>query len=270
MERILVATDLSARSVRAMERGFRLAKRLGAAVQVLSVVDDALPDGLAGRLAEDIKAGLEAECRAMGGDAAGVAVVAGDPAAEIVAQAQTGGAGLIVMGLHRTRPFMDAVRETTMERTVRLSHLPVLLVRNAPGADYARVLCPVDFSAAAAAAVKAAAAVAPDAAMTLFHAFHTPHTRHGEVSGAAAPFRKEALAEYQAWIANRPELLALPEPELVEGGLDAVFERMAARVAPDLIAVGAHSRPALVRMLIGDFAAGLIRTPPTDLLVSHP
>ncbi len=273
MQRILVATDMSARSVRAMERGFELAARLGAELRVVSVVDAALESGLADGLAGEVTRQLRAQAEDLGGPVeltAEVAVRIGDPSAAILEAARETDADLVVVGLHRHRPVIDALRETTVERVIRLSHLPVLLVHDAPAGGYARVVCPVDFSAASAAAATAALAVAPGAEVTLFHAFHALHTRHGAVSGGDLPFRHEAEAEYAAWIATRPALRDLPEPELIEGALEPAFEEVFARVQPDLIAVGAHSRPPLVRMLVGSFATELIRSPPADVLVCHP
>lgn len=199
-----------------------------------------------------------------------VETVTGDPSEAIIEAATRNGAELVVLGLHRSRRLMDFIRETTMERTVRHSHLPVLLVRNDPEGAYARVLCPVDFSASAAMAIGAARRLAPKAHFDLFHAYHVPHTRHGDIDDEEAPFLRQVRAEYQSWIADRPDLSALQEPEIVEGGLEAVFERQLASHQPDLIAIGAHSRPPLTRMLIGSFAARLIRNPPADLLISHP
>ncbi len=47
MKRLLIATDLSPRSERALARGLRLARQHGAELRVLHVVNDALPAYLA-------------------------------------------------------------------------------------------------------------------------------------------------------------------------------------------------------------------------------
>ncbi|MEM8826445.1 MAG: universal stress protein, partial [Pseudomonadota bacterium] len=63
IERILVATDLSARSDRAVERAFQLAKTHGADVMVLHVVERSLPSSMRRQVMkaaeDDIRAGLE-------------------------------------------------------------------------------------------------------------------------------------------------------------------------------------------------------------------
>ena len=56
MSRILVATDLSARSDRAVERAFLLAGQAGASLTILHVVDADLPSRIADRQADDARA----------------------------------------------------------------------------------------------------------------------------------------------------------------------------------------------------------------------
>ena len=52
MEKLLVATDLSARSDRALQRALALAHRLGASVAVVHIVSDTIP----ARIAEQYEA----------------------------------------------------------------------------------------------------------------------------------------------------------------------------------------------------------------------
>ena len=65
MSNILVATDLSLRSERAVRRAFALARETGAALHLLSVVDDELPEAIAGRRRAETREELERFCAAL-------------------------------------------------------------------------------------------------------------------------------------------------------------------------------------------------------------
>lgn len=273
MDRILIATDLSARSAHALKRGFMIGSSCGALVRVVSVVDDAIPEPLVAGLVADMTKELQRETAALASDEPcnyEVEVSSGDVSEEIVKQATRFEADLIVLGLHRDRAVIDSFRETTMERIARLSHNPVLLVRNAVEGDYRNVLCTIDFSPAAAAAVAAAKQIAGSADYKLFHAYHVVHHMRADFPVNVDLFMRQAEAECKNWAAANPELAALGKVELIDGPLESVFERQVERHGPDLVALGAHSRPALSRFLFGSFAKDLIRDPPTDILISQP
>lgn len=274
MDTILVASDLSERADRALARAFRIARARAGRVVIASVVDDSLPDPIATTLARDMRDRLTRFAESLAGtDAVGheVRVLAGDPAPAIAALAGETGAGLLVLGLHRPRPLLDAFRETTMERIVRLAACPVLLVRDPADHDYERVLAGIDFSPASAAALAAAAKVAPGAAVTCLHALHVPFKGlTGGSSASAAPFRHEAEAEQAAWQAREKPDLPAAGVEIIEGSPAQVIATGIAAIRPDLLALGAHSRAGLGALTVGGIAAMLMRDPPVDLLIARP
>lgn len=273
MDRILVATDLSARSAHGLRRGFMLASSLGARVRVVSVVDDAIPEPLDAGLVAGMTKELQRETAALANEVPcnyEIDVSAGDVAGSIVRQATEFDAKLIVLGLHRDRALVDSFRETTMERIARLSHIPVLLVRNAAEGAYRKVLCAIDFSAASAVAAEAAGQIAGNADYHLFHAHQVIYHMRPDFPVNAGLFIQQVEAERRNWCEANPKVSALGKIDLVDGPLERVFDQQVAFYEPDLLAVGAHSRPALVRFLFGSFAKGLIRKPPTDLLLCQP
>lgn len=273
MDRILIATDLSARSAHALRRGFKLASSLGARVRVLSVVDDAIPEPLIASLVADMTSELERETAALSSEVPcnyEIEVSSGDVSEEIVTHAVSFDANLIVLGLHRDRAVIDSFRETTMERIARLSHIPVLLVRNAVDRDYLKVLCAIDFSPAASVAVVAAKQIAGTAEYILFHAYHVVHHTRADFPMNVELFMRQAETECKNWVEAYPAISALGNVDLIEGPLESVFEKQVACHTPDLVALGAHSRPALSRFLFGSFAKELIRDPPTDILICQP
>jgi nucleotide-binding universal stress UspA family protein len=158
-----------------------------------------------------------------------------------------------------------------MVQIVRASRRPVLLVKDLPHQDYAKVLVPVSFSPACAAALRAARAIAPKAEMRSFHAVPVPFaglTGDGPGSTMAQDLCAEATRERDVWLAGQGFGGDLPEIEIISGGRSVTMERLAA-IKPDLVAVGAHTRSGFLPNVLGSFVTDLIHSPPCDLLVSR-
>ena len=81
MKNILVATDLSTRSDRAVQRAVRLSAKLGLPCHVLSVIDDDLPADMRATLLKDVEARLAQFVKSVAapGQTVTSAAVAGDP-----------------------------------------------------------------------------------------------------------------------------------------------------------------------------------------------
>jgi len=276
MHHILAATDLSPRSDRAVARAFRLADRHGALLTVMTVIDEAMPDRLAKAMRPETEATLSRFCGTLsdgGRIACATRIVQGDPGEAIPETAGILRADLVVMGLHRKRPFLDAIRETTLERTVRLTPAPALLVRDPADHEYGAVLAPVDFTPASAAAVMAARAVAADATLASFHAVAPPVSGQpafdARVESTGGHLRNAEDARAR-WMDTHALPAGFAPPELRVGALSTVFGSEFARTTPDLVAVGAHTRLGLPGRMLGSFTADLVRDPPADVLIARP
>ncbi|MCA1334457.1 universal stress protein [Pseudooceanicola marinus] len=268
---ILIATDLSMRSERALRRAYRLAAEQGAKLTVLTVVDEDLPPGMAARSRELAEEELRMLCDAIAPDQpAELRVEIADPLPHILTTMKDVKADLLVLGVHRPRAVWDLFYGTTMERIVRASRVPVLLVRNAPVAPYARVLSGVDMSPASAAALHLAAELAPEATMHAFHAVHVPYRGLVARSGTPEmlhPFLEEARDALDSWWeeTDLPQAVARPEPQ--PHGRYEMLSRLMHSEKPDLLAIGAHGRGPLSPTLLGGFTEQILRDPPTDVLV---
>jgi nucleotide-binding universal stress UspA family protein len=138
---ILVPVDFDLVSLSALEYASELARRLGARIHLLHVLEDrgaaaAWTDDYAPLLAEwrerchdDAEADLSAIAATLTVPPASAEVVDGSPAEMIVAQAQRRGAELIVMGTHGRRGLSHALVGSVAERVVRTAPCPVLTVR---------------------------------------------------------------------------------------------------------------------------------------------
>lgn len=269
MKHLLVATDLSSRSDRAVRRAFSLAKQLGLQTTLVSVVDSALPKDIAAKLQADITESLQNTVATHGDPTTTqIEVPIGDVVVEIGRLAKKTSADLIVLGLHRKRSFMEGLRQTTMERIVALSSGSVLLVTEPAENTYKSVLIPISYSPACSNAVKVAHKVAPTAEFTSFHALHVPFQglTGGEDSEMEHAVRQESEAQGEAW--RRAFNVSQDLPKIVIGGPAAVLYQKIQKAKPDLIAIGAHTRSGLTLHKIGAFASELVRDPPTDLLIA--
>ncbi|MBL3595526.1 universal stress protein [Rhodovulum sulfidophilum] len=271
----LVATDLSPRADRAVNRAFRLASWTGADILLAAVIDSDLPEDVARPLAEAAETRLARFAASIPHSAEvrhDTRILTGDPSAAIPLLAEEIDAALIVLGLHRDRPFLDLIRETTMERIVRHAARPVLLVRDPVDHDYAALLAALDFAPASTAAVKIAADLAPEATIHGVHALHIPYrgfvAPHGS-SITIAPFRRSAEMRLAEWRSDPdlPERLA--EIDIVEGAAHVVLNREIEDHAPDLLVLGAHGRAGDAPSILGSLANDLMRHPPCDLLIAR-
>ncbi|MDJ0626969.1 MAG: universal stress protein [Rhodobacter sp.] len=276
MDALLVATDLSPRADRAVRRAFRLAAKHDAAVHVAHTVDHGLPDGLATRMTDEATRLLDRFCTHLSGEYGPgftLHIGHGDVSTDIHDLARKIDAGLLVLGVHRHRPILDLIRETTVERLVRLSHRPVLIVHDRADHDFAKVLCAVDFSPGATAAAAMAARLFPQAEQRGFHAVHIPFeglTHAAAHSRDAQFYLRAARADLADWARHAQTETLAARTEVAEGALHQVLDRLIAGWHPDVLTLGAHGRTGKAPFLLGSFANDMMRNPPCDLLIVRP
>lgn len=282
VSRILVTTDLSARSDRAIERAVLLADRTGAALTALHVVDADLPGRIADRLADDARELIAehiATLKARTGGHAGaceVRVVFGRDHGDILDVAQKIQAELVVLGMHRSESRAH-FRGTTAHRVMTGGSAPTLLVKDRPRGPYRRALVAVDFSDGSQAAVRFAARLLPDAELHLVHAFEIPFKALVGSDGVRrevaqeheadmARFIEQDCAELGAGAAGATRLV----PVVRQGDVRQVIVDQVDRLRPDLLVVGTHGRSGLAYAALGSKAEDLLSRPPCDVLAVKP
>ena len=269
IQSLLIASDLSERSDRAMRRGFLLAAETGAKVKVFSVVDDAVPEWLVAELEEKSRKLLEATASSVGTNVEyEIVVERGDPITKLVEIVNTGDSDLVVVGTHRSRGLFDGLRQTTVESVICQSLKPVLLVVAPANSPYGRVLAPVSFSPACHQAVAKALCLAPNASFRIYHAWAAPFEglTGGRVSDFARAVERETVVQAASWAESLPA--SLPKVDLVHESVGSSLHREIRSFSPDLLAVGANTRSVSFTGL-GSFTADLVRDPPTDLLITR-
>ena len=283
MRKILVATDFSTRSDRAIRRACLLVRQFAADLAFVHVVDeDQNPRLLAAeeREATTLLQELAQTLRERDGLQCSVQVIRGTPSAGILKAAHELAVDLIVIGPHRRQPLSDVFVGTTAERTIRQAQCPVLMVNGFPTTTYRHILLPVDFSdnAAEAARQLKSLRLADGLPITVMHAFDAPSTELIVSSGATLERAAAALeAEQRQATAKLDTFLAEVDLTAVKRVLKPVKSFPAGIITDcakqedvDLIVLGTRGHGGLKKMLLGSVAAEVLRISEQDVLMVPP
>lgn len=277
MKKLLMATDLSARSDRALERAVKLAREVGAELTIVHVVDEDLPAGLAaahsGAAKQEIRDHLDRLAEDNDVDIS-IEVVFGKGYASILELSENTDTELVVLGMHRENALMDMFRGTTVERIVRASNVPTLLVRDRVSRPYRRVMVGVDFSVYSRRAVEFAVKFVPKGEFHLVHAYDVPFkgflrgqdtrrevSKHHQI-GFETMIEEEMATFLASLHPNQPKL----ERVMEEGLVRDVIHRQISYLEPDLLVIGTHGRTGVAHAFLGSIAEDLLRDPPCDVL----
>lgn len=276
LRRLVVATDLSARSDRAIARSVALSAETGAALTVVHVIDNELPARLADRQAADAEALIAEHLRSLPTQAAAldVKVIRGTDSEDIIAVAEDLKADLVVLGIHRNEPQRLVFTGTTAERVIRKGARPVLMVKDRCSGPYRQILVAIDFSIYSRRAVGFAVRMFPEADFRLVHAYDVPFK--GFLSSTASSrevgrshgqeMARLVDEELGALMASMQEQPVRCTPVLREGSVRQVIHDEIERQKPDLLVVGTHGRTGVAAALLGSVAQDLLGNPPCDVL----
>ncbi len=150
MKKIMLATDFSERSDRALRRATLLARQFEAALLIVHVVDDDQPRRIV-ESERDVASTLLRELRDTVQDIDGIPpcetrVELADPFVGIARAVEEVAPDLLVIGPHRRQALRDVFDGTTAERTIRSVTCPVLMVNAPPVGPYGHVMLTTDFS----------------------------------------------------------------------------------------------------------------------------
>jgi nucleotide-binding universal stress UspA family protein len=286
--RLLLATDLSARCDRALERAISLTSHWQAQLTVLHVFEETpdptllrgqhsgpswrRPPDAAAIAKQRIRQGLRADL----GDAvdnASVIVEEGEPAEVIETVAASEGAELIITGIARERPFAPhpVTVGKTVEQLLRRVATPVLIVHNRARAAYEHVLVATDFSEASARALQAALLFFPLQPLRLLHAFDPPYA---SLVPDPASFDKglndgltNELENFLASSGVSAEDRRRLNPLVERGHPESLVRAYVSDRNADLVVLGTHGRGTMLEVLIGSTAKSILSALPCDALV---
>ncbi|HMN35628.1 MAG TPA: universal stress protein [Chiayiivirga sp.] len=281
---ILLATDLSARCDRALDRAVQLARQWQARLVAVTVVDPGTLSETRVRAAPqpswggDDNGPVARTLRQLRRDAAAtdvdivVRVEEGRVNETLARVAAEEGAGLIVTGIARSESLGRTVLGSTVDWLVRHATVPVLVVRDRTRGAYRNIVLASDFSPSARLALERAAGLFAGVPMTVFNAFEVPFLgmMDPKAQSAIAQGREAATREGQEFLASAA-LDPSPREAIrlhVEHGEPVRLTYEYARDhEADLIVLGTHGRSALFDILIGSIARRILETAATDILL---
>jgi nucleotide-binding universal stress UspA family protein len=291
---ILVGCDLSPASDQALDRAAAIAAAHSARLVLVHAQPEEAPVGevdpetqqrlgevtaavrvhdareLADRLSRLDDRGVRAELKSRVGPPDEVlAQVAADLSAELIVIGSQGHTGI-------ARMLLGSVASST----IRHATCDVLVCRGpAAAAPFQRPLVAIDFSPVAGKVLAHASLVStPGAPFDVVHAWQLPTGSWGATLLGQARFpwstvRDAVLASARSLadklVAAHQGLGHPLHVELVQGPPASVITHAAERAGNDLIAVGAHGRRGVRRLLLGSVAESTIRHSPCSVLVVH-
>ncbi|WP_170150878.1 universal stress protein [Hephaestia caeni] len=278
--RILLATDLTSRCDRALDRASQLASEWDAELVAAHIVDPAHTPQFHvdrsrrrwRRIHDPLERMRWRIRRDLAGDMANMRFILeeGEPAEKLVEIAAREECDLIVTGAARQESIERMLWGSTIIRLVRGSPSPVLMVQDRGARPYRRITVATDFSEASFQALLRTAAIFPESSLTLFHAYDIPFA--GFVTDR--DFSRE-LQAMESDVAARvlgderidPALRARINVEIEHGSPEALLDDFVEDQHMDLTVIGSHGRGAVFDALIGSTAKRLVESLEGDLLI---
>jgi nucleotide-binding universal stress UspA family protein len=283
MKKILVATDFSTRSDRAIRRATLLARKFEAAVSLIHVVDDDRPKRIVDAERESASILLSEQARSareIDGVDCSAGVLLGAIPDEIIKAAEAGMADILVIGPHRHHAFLDVFVGTTAERTIRSSRRPLLVASGVPAGFYRHVLVAVDLSDCSGDALRVLAGLGLDkhAAVSVVHVFSAPARSSMAAASASSEDIEDYLAreekraagelsEFMRGLAFSPARQVL---KLDESSVAHIICVTAREVSADLIVVGTRGLTGVTKFLLGSVAEEVLHISDRDVLAVPP
>jgi nucleotide-binding universal stress UspA family protein len=279
LRRIIVGTDFSPSSSRAVVRAAQLATEHSAELEIVHVTSRL---GVVGSTRSssgalvDVAGGLNAAksvARQLGVKAA-TRTLSGGAASALVRHANASGADLLVVGKGGTRALKDVLFGTLPERLVEGWSGSTLVVQRPDVGPYRSLLACVALAPNSKLVLEFGAVVCPGAAMHLMHA-HVPLfdgmlRREGIAEEALAVHRaatrKQTLRELAALIRSANLGDRGVRPCAYYGAAEDGIFVMAAWTRADLIVVGRNTSR-LAALLLGSMTSHVVSEAPADVLV---
>jgi nucleotide-binding universal stress UspA family protein len=278
---ILLATDLSPRCDRATDRAVALAEEWQAMLVVLHVLEDAASGGLGAfgpvpswrRPPDPAAVARELLLEDLGAAAARsrIRIREGEAVDTILATAEAEGCDLIVTGVAQDEEFGRFRLGTTVDRLLRRSRVPLLVVRNRARGPYRSIVAATDFSDPARHALQVTERFFPDRKLALFHAYDVPRQTLADGPATFGKAFEDAAVQKSERFLEQVGLLGRDRPRpdvLIEQGRPAPLLREYVRVAKvDLVTLGTRGSSGLLDMFLGSTAKEILAELPCDALV---
>lgn len=284
MRNILLATDLTARSDRALDRAARLARDSGAKLTVAHAIEDVkgveesvnIPSWRRGKPAwkrlDALKTSAEAQIRDQVGEQAQEPeiVITQEKAPDLLFRlARERAFDLIVTGVARDSGQGSVVLGSTVERLIKSGLAPVLVVKCRPVKPYETIVAASDLSPTSAEALRATLDLCTASPIAVLHAYETEEEGiSAQTLGENDPAFRKAKEDAERFVAeaadsekNRVKLVLEPGKPL------SLLNSYAADHEADLVTLGTHGRTGFFARLLGSVAERVLLSAPCDVLV---
>lgn len=279
--KLLLATDMSARGDRALDRAALLARQWDAELLVLHALQPAPVSPLSAREEDaptwrrppDPKRAVEArirqDLREEGVDFS-VIVEEGDLVKSILHVVEREGCDLVVVGSSRHETLGMMMLGNTVDHLVRRSPVSVLVVKSRPRGAYHHLLVGTDFTPESRHGLEIAAKAFPDASITLMHAFELPYRLLMSDTALSRDFSAMEVQEMKTFLdgAALSDEARLRVHSTIEHGPPAImFRTFVEERGADLTVIGAYGRGLMFHVLVGGNAHRIVDATPSDVLV---
>lgn len=283
MQRIMLATDFSERSDRALRRAVLLARAEGAALDLVHVVDDDRPRRIVDHEVNDARQLLGELARTlkdMDGVSCSSQVLLDDPFSGIVKAAANAAPDLLVIGPHRRQILRDAFVGTTAERTIRSVSCPVLMVNGPPVGPWRQILLTTDLSDNAGSALRrfVGLGIGAGAQVSVMSVFDAPALRLAMSDSMGKAGQQDYLADLRA-DARQNLSAAMAQVGLSQAEMVVRYEettvakeilRAAEELKADMIVISTQGKGAVARLVLGSVAQQVLRDSTVDVLAIPP
>lgn len=279
--KILLATDLSSRGDRALDRAAELALQWNARLVILHVIEPApassawpdFDDTPSWRRPADPKVAIERQIRRnLRGEVANLEIVIeeGAPVETILEVTVREGCDLIILGAARAELFGRMLLGNTIEHLVRRSPVSVLVVKTRPLGPYHHVLVGTDFTEESRHGLEMAAALFPSAIFMLMHAFELPYRSlllDNQLSHDFAAMERATIEAFLGEASLEEGVRERVHTTIEHGPPEAMLRSYVVEQDADLTVIGALGRGFMFHVLIGGTARRIVDAVPSDILV---
>ncbi len=283
MKKIMLATDFSERSDRALRRATLLAQQFDAALSIVHVVDDDQPRRIVeseSAAAADLLRQLQKTVQSVDGLDCDTRVVLADAFVGIARAVADDAPDLLVVGPHRRQALRDVFVGTTAERTIRAVDCPVLMVNSPPVGPYRHVMLATDLTAGSQRAAKACVdlGLTNNVDFSFLHVYDAPATRL-TMSHTVRAEDREAYLEGQRNEAAKNlaqfvrETSVRSPRQLVRFALHAPAQEILSAAkdeAAGLVVLGTEGREGVAKFFLGSVAEAVLRMADRDVLAVPP
>lgn len=279
--RILLATDLSARCDRALDRAAQLAAEWNAHLVVVHALEWDFQAALQTDIdtpswRRDPARRMTIAQQQIHADLQGhevpfeIVIEDGDPTETVLGAAAKYRCDLIVTGTARSETFGRFILGTTVQRLARQAGIPVLVAKSRVRSGYARVGIAADFSEASRQALEQADEMFPQATITLLHGYRSVPSALAQNKAADDAGRKVASDDSARFLAESrlsQERRTSVRIVLENGTIESIVKAYAQDFGLDLLVIGARGRNPVLDLLLGSTAQSLLVSAPCDILI---